>query len=271
MSQFTIIDAEQAATVDREFRGALAEFTRGLSPLALGLATLDWIGHLSLSPGRRLQLTQSLLTKVGQVGSYSVLSLINREARKPTDRIERRMSGEAWQKWPFKVMVQAHQLSKDWWCEAAMGVEGVRDEHEILVHAVGDQILDLLSPANGLVTNPEVIQMTIRERGKNLVRGLKLVIKDQLRDVANNGIEENAAFVVGKDIAATEGKVVFQNGLIELIQYSSQTEEVGAEPVLITPAWIMKYYILDLSPHNSLVKYLSEQGKRYAPNRLPMG
>jgi polyhydroxyalkanoate synthase len=261
MGQPKLIDAEQAAAMDREFRAVLAELTQGLSPLALGLAAMDWVGHSSLSPGRRLQLTQSLLNKIKQVASYGVCSLVDKDAEKPSDNIERRMSGEAWQRWPFNVMAQAHQLSKDWWHEAAMGVEGVRDEHEVLVHAVGDHMLDMLSPANGLVTNPEVIQATIRERGQNLVRGLKLIIQDQRRNATNNGIAENVAFVVGEDVAATEGKVVFQNDLMELIQYSPKTKEVGAEPVLITPAWIMKYYILDLSPHNSLVKYLTEQGK----------
>ncbi|MCZ6831929.1 MAG: alpha/beta fold hydrolase, partial [Gammaproteobacteria bacterium] len=192
---------------------------------------------------------------------YGVESLFNKSAQGPASAIERRMSGEAWQKWPFKVFAQAHQVSKDWWKEATIGVEGVRSEHEIQVHAVADQILDLLSPANSPLTNPEVLQTTVKERGMNLARGLRFFVQDQLRDAANNGVAENDAFKVGENLAVTSGKVVFQNSLIELIQYQPVTETVAAEPVLISPAWIMKYYILDLSPHNSLVKYLTEQGK----------
>ena len=78
------------------------------------------------------------------------------------------MSGEAWKKWPFNVFAQTHQVSKDWWEEATAGVDGVRKDHEMLVHAVAEQILDMLSPANNPATNPEVIQTTRDEKGKNL-------------------------------------------------------------------------------------------------------
>ena len=112
------------------------------------------------------------------------------------------------------------------------------------------------------LTNPEVLQTSIKERGRNLGRGMRHLAKDMIRDAGNNGVEEADAFTVGENIGITPGKVVFQNSLIELIQYSpTGDEKVAAEPVLITPAWIMKYYILDLSPHNSMVKYLTEQGK----------
>ncbi|MGI9292483.1 MAG: PHA/PHB synthase family protein [Pseudomonadales bacterium] len=256
-----LVDAADLATMDREFRTALARVSQGMSPVELGLATLDWISHLAISPGKRLQLAQSLLTKMRDLGIYSVESLFNKEAEGPASAIERRMSGEAWQKWPFKVFAQSHQVTKDWWAEAAMGVEGVRSDHEILVHSVVDRILDMVSPANLPLTNPDVINTTVEERGKNLYRGLKYFVKDQVRDAASNGVEENAVYQVGENLAVTPGKVVFQNELIELIQYQPVTEKVGAEPVLICPAWIMKYYILDLSPHNSMVKYLTEQGK----------
>ncbi|MGI9287214.1 MAG: PHA/PHB synthase family protein [Pseudomonadales bacterium] len=256
-----LIDDADLATIDREFRTALARMSQGMSPVELGLATLDWISHIAISPGKRLQLTQSLLTKLRDLGIYSVESLFNNEAEGPASAIERRMSGEAWQKWPFKVFAQSHQVTKDWWTEATMGIEGVRSDHEILVHSVIERILDMISPANTPLTNPDVIKTTVEERGENLFRGLKYFVKDQLRDAANNGVEENDVYKVGENLAVTPGKVVFQNELIELIQYQPVTEKVGAEPVLICPAWIMKYYILDLSPKNSMVKYLTEQGK----------
>ncbi len=196
-----------------------------------------------------------------QLGIYSVQSLYKKDAQGPASTVERRMSGEAWQKWPFKVFAQVHQTSKDWWKEATIGVEGVRGEHEVLVHAVADQILDMISPANGAVTNPEVIQTTVKQKGRNLLRGARHLASDMVRGAGTNGVEEAEAYKVGENLAITPGKVIFQNDLIELIQYSPVTDKVGAEPVLITPAWIMKYYILDLSPHNSMVRYLVEQGK----------
>jgi polyhydroxyalkanoate synthase len=248
--------------MDREFRTMLAQVTSGMSPLELSLATLDWISHLAISPGKRTQLVQSFVTKLGRLGLYSLQSIIKKDAKGPASAIERRMSSDDWRRWPFNVLAEAHQTTKDWVKEATTGVEGVRSEHEVMVHAVADQVLDLLSPANYPLTNPEVLKTTWKQRGRNLGRGLKYFVQDQMRDVLNNGLpENNEAFRVGENLAVTPGKVVFQNSLIELIQYKPVGKQVGAEPVLITPAWIMKYYILDLSPKNSLVKYLTEQGK----------
>jgi polyhydroxyalkanoate synthase len=260
-SKLQVLDDAQISTIDREFRTVLAQASQGMSPLELWLATMDWMSHLAISPGKRLQLLQSFVGKLYQLGIYSVESLFRKDAKGPASAIERRMSGEAWQKWPFKVFAQTHQTSKDWWREATTGVEGVRSEHEELVHAVAEQILDMISPANSPVTNPEVLRATVRERGRNLGRGIKHLARDMLRGAGTNGVDEADAFEVGKNIAVTPGKVVYQNALIELIQYAPTTDKVAPEPVLICPAWIMKYYILDLSPHNSLVKYLTDQGK----------
>jgi polyhydroxyalkanoate synthase len=256
-----LLDPLQAEAIDREFRTLLAQASLGLSPLEVALATADWIAHLAISPGKRLLLLQSFVGKLYQLGIYSIESLFRAEAQGPASAIERRMSGDAWQKWPFKVFAQVHQTSKDWLKEATIGVEGVRSENEIMVHAIADQILDMVSPANLPLTNPDVLRTTAKEKGGNLFRGIKMLASDTIRGAATNGLAENDAYKVGENIAVTPGKVVFRNALIELIQYSPVTAEVGAEPVLICPAWIMKYYILDLSPHNSLVKYLTEQGK----------
>ncbi len=260
-SLFNWVDERQSTNIDNKFRAALAQVSQGVSPVDLSLATLDWIAHLGLSPGKRARLAQSFVYKTLALLGYGIESLFNADAQGPATGIERRMSGEAWQKWPFKVFAQAHQTTKDWWREATTGVEGVRPDHEVLVSAVADQILDMVSPANTPLTNPEVLKTTRDELGRNLLRGLKFLVQDQIHGAANKGSPENAKFKVGENVAVTAGKVVFQNSLMELIQYAPVTEQVGAEPVLISPAWIMKYYILDLSPHNSMIKYLTEQGK----------
>jgi polyhydroxyalkanoate synthase len=225
------------------------------------LAYLDWASHLAISPGKRIALAQSLFNKLNALGEYGLSSLLQRKATGPASKLERRVSSDAWSGWPYNVMAQAHQTARDWWNEATRGIDGVRKEHEIVVNAVAGQILDLANPANFLLTNPDVLERTREERGKNLWRGMKLLARDHLGEAWNRGIEENTGFKVGENIGVTPGKVIFQNHLIELIQYDAQTDSVGAEPVLICPPWIMKYYILDLSPENSLVRYLVEQGK----------
>ena len=118
----------------------------------------------------------------------------------------------------------------------------------------------MLSPGNYLPTNPLVLQRTFAAGGLNLLRGLNNAIEDLVGLATGSPPSGAEAFLVGRDVAVTPGKVVLRTPLMELIQYSPTTEKVRPEPVLIVPAWIMKYYILDLSPHNSLIKYLVGEG-----------
>ncbi len=122
------------------------------------------------------------------------------------------------------------------------------------------QLLDMTAPSNFPLTNPEILWRTISTGGFNLVRGAQNSFADYERALGGKKPVGTEQFEVGHDVAITPGKVVFHNRLIELIQYAPAMQEVRAEPILIVPAWIMKYYILDLSPHNSLIKYLTEQG-----------
>jgi len=126
---------------------------------------------------------------------------------------------------------------------------------------MGRQIIEAASPANNLSTNPELLELTRAESGANLVRGFQNWLEDAQHAIKADGAESKSTkFVVGRDLAVTPGKVILRNDLIELIQYSPTAKSVYAEPILITPAWIMKYYILDLSPANSLVRFLVERG-----------
>ena len=173
---------------------------------------------------------------------------------------DRRFAGEDWHQWPYNFIHQAFLLNQQWWHNATTGIRGISRQHEDIVEFMSRQILDMVSPSNFLLTNPEVLRVTAAKGGMNLVSGLKNLAEDWERDVSGKKPVGSENFMVGRDVAVTPGKVIYRNRLIELIQYAPATDKVRPEPVLIVPAWIMKYYILDLSPQNSLVKYLTGQG-----------
>jgi len=127
---------------------------------------------------------------------------------------------------------------------------------DFIVH----QMLDVMSPSNVPWLNPVIIEQTIKESGTNLVRGMSNLSEDFHRFLAMELPRLDQGFRVGEDIAATPGEVIYRNHLIELIQYRPTTPDVIAEPLLIVPAWIMKYYVLDLQPEHSLVRYLVDRG-----------
>ena len=252
-----------ADITDRSLHATIARFTFGLSPAALGKAYFDWAIHLAVSPGKRLQLVDKAMRKTTRFANYAFRSAL--EGGKTPCCIEplpqdRRFAGADWQKPPYNFMYQAFLLQQQWWHNATTGIRGVTKHHEAMAEFVSRQILDMISPSNFLATNPEVLRHTVSKGGMNLVSGLRNMAEDWERAVSGKKPVGTEDFVIGRDVAATPGKVIYRNRLIELIQYAPATSKVRPEPVLIVPAWIMKYYILDLSPHNSLVKYLTEQG-----------
>ncbi len=252
-----------ADIADRSLHAGVARITGGLSPAALAQAYLDWAIHLTFAPGKRMQLVDKAVRKAVRFGNYAYRCAM--EGEKPDCCIEplpqdRRFAGEEWQKWPFNFMYQSFLLQQQWWHNATTGVRGVSKQHEHIVEFASRQILDMFAPSNFPLTNPEILRRTVATGGANLVKGLQNFIEDLERAASGKKPLGTEKFVVGRDIAATPGKVVYRNRLIELIQYAPATAAVRPEPILIVPAWIMKYYILDLSPQNSLVKYLTEQG-----------
>jgi polyhydroxyalkanoate synthase len=122
------------------------------------------------------------------------------------------------------------------------------------------QLIDVVSPSNFVLTNPQVLARAQAEGGMNFLRGLSNLMEDWRRANKGAGLAGSERFKVGEAVAVTPGKVVHRTPLAEIIQYAAVTDRVRPEPVVIVPAWIMKYYILDLSPVNSLVKFLTEQG-----------
>ena len=255
--------AAVAHLTDRSLHAALARLTGGLSPAALMQAYFDWVVHLAASPGKQMQLIDKATRKAIRFSAYAFRRAV--EGAAAEDCIEplpqdRRFAAEDWQKWPFDFIWQAFLLQQQWWHNATTGVRGVSKKHEDMVAFTARQILDMFSPSNFPLTNPEIIRHPIECGGFNLVKGFANFIEDWERSISGKGPVGCENFVVGRDVAVTPGKVVYCNRLIELIQYFPTTATVRPEPILIVPAWIMKYYILDLSPQNSLVKFLTEQG-----------
>ncbi len=252
-----------ADIVDRSLHATAARFTMGLSPAALSESYLDWATHLAFSPGRQLHLVNKATRKAARFSNYAFrYASESGKAKRCIEPLphDRRFIGEDWQRWPYNFVYQAFLLNQQWWHNATTGIRGVTKQHENMVQFVSRQILDMVSPSNFLLTNPEVLRHTVSKGGMNLVSGFQKFIEDWDRRINGKKPVGTENFVVGRNIAVTPGKVIYRNRLIELIQYAPATDKVRPEPVLIVPAWIMKYYILDLSPHNSLVKYLTEQG-----------
>lgn len=250
------------AMFDHILHAQMAKLTGGMSPIALALAGLDWSAHLMISPAKMQQLNQSLLSKAAQISSYAMQAALGGVTQPlitppPADH---RFISEGWKSWPFNVFEQGFLLYQQWWEEATSDIRGVSGHHLNLASFTARQVLDIISPSNNPIANPDILQITRNERGKNFWRGTLNFLDDATRTATNEPPVGTEAFKAGENVAVTPGKVVYRNDLIELIQYTPTTAQVDAEPILMTPAWIMKYYILDLSPHNSLVKYLVDKG-----------
>ena len=247
---------------DHPLHAATARLTAGISPLALLQAYTDWAQHLLFSPDKQRELVEKAARKWSRYVEYCSRACVDPNCEACIEPLpqDKRFAGDAWQKQPFAAIYQGFLLTQQWWHNATTGVEGVSKHHEDIVSFVARQLLDVVSPANFPLTNPEVLEATIKQGGMNFFHGAANFWEDWRRVMNGDKPVGAEDFQVGHDVAITPGKVVFRNRLIELIQYAPTTEQVYAEPVLIVPAWIMKYYILDLSPENSLVKYLVEKG-----------
>ena len=254
-----------ADRVDPPFHAALARRFSSLSPAAGLLAASDWALHLATSPGKCMDLARLAMHQSGELAEYArerMTAGSDRQARLGVEPAveDRRFRDPEWQQWPFNYLHQSFLFRQQWWDAATRGVRGVEKHHENIVSFAARQWLDIFSPGNQLATNPVVLKRTLQQGGANLLRGAMNAVDDLQRLAAEQGPAGVEDFVVGRDVAITPGKVVLKNRLMELIQYTPTTAAVHPEPILIVPAWIMKYYILDLSPHNSLIGYLVDQG-----------
>ena len=247
--------ATTPADLDRMMHDWQSRFTGGRSPSTVGLAFLDWAAHAANAPFQTAALGQTAMEQWRRLALAAMGGPPAIEAG-PADH---RFANPAWTQPPYNLLTQAVLLGEEWWRSVVDSPRGVSASDRRMVAFTVRQWLDMMSPSNVAWLNPEVIEATRSSGGRNLASGLSNFLRDQV--AAKDGSAASSGFTVGVDLAATPGKVVFRNDLIELIQYAPTTKTVGAEPVLIVPAWIMKYYILDLSPGNSLIRWLVSQGR----------
>lgn len=246
--------------LDRLAMAAMGRISGGLSAPAYQAAMADWITHLAMSPGKQMQLQWKAMRK-----AQRLLAGLRDPYGEEGQRIEplpqdRRFSAEEWQEMPFSAIWQSFLLTQQWWHNATTGVKGVSREHERIVEFASRQFLDMLSPSNIPWLNPVVLKRAMDTGGQSLMDGYGLWLRDLMTLMVPSKGGPLPGFEPGRRVATTPGRVVLRNRLMELIQYSPTTPRVHSTPILLIPAWIMKYYILDLSPENSMIRWLVDQG-----------
>lgn len=247
--------------IDRLLHAAIGRANAGFSPMGLAEAWFDWMLHLGVAPGRLAELMRLGVAEGARLielaaGTDANVCVPCRHSL-PQDR---RFRDPAWQRWPYALYAENLLAAERLWDAATRNVHGATQHHLAQLNFVGRQVLDLLAPSNWPWSNPEVVDATVREHGFNLLRGAAFALDDAARLAEHAAPREALRFRPGETVALTPGKVVHRTPLAEIIQYAPSTGEVRAEPVLIVPAWIMKYYILDLRPENSLIRHLVDQG-----------
>ena len=260
-SSLTAVENEDP--FDRFTYAKIAQLSGGFSPMGVAEAAFDCALHLAASPGRQAGLVLSALSNQAALLQKSA-SLSSEDldgsAPKRAAADDRRFAAEEWRYWPFSLYAEGFLATQRWWDEATSQIHGATRHHLALLNFIARQALDTVAPSNFLLTNPVALKQTLSEGGANLMRGGMHFSADLQRLLRNERSEAAKAFEPGKTVALTKGVIVKRTDLAEIIQYSPTTESVRAEPVVIAPAWIMKYYILDLQPENSLIKHLVDSG-----------
>ena len=236
-----------------------------IDPLNVSNAFLEMTARMISDPAKVMQAQMSLWQDYMNLWQSTTRRLLGDDSEPviAPDRGDRRFSDPAWdENQLFDFIKQSYLLTARWMQSTVRDVEGLDDKTSKKVDFYTRQFVDAMAPSNFVMTNPEVLRVTLESGGENLVKGLRNLLEDLERGEGKLAIRmtDYEAFEVGENIAVTPGKVVFQNDLIQLIQYEPTTEKVHKTPLLIVPPWINKYYILDLRPKNSFVKWAVEQG-----------
>ncbi len=234
-------------------------------PTGAGQAFLELSASLMKNPDKLIEAQAQAWTAYTDLWINSTRAFLGEqssEVRKP-EQGDRRFKHSAWDENPlFSFIKQSYLVTADAIHSAVADADDLDENSAKKAQFYTKQFVDAMSPTNFLVTNPEVLEATLESKGENLVKGMQNFIDDFDSDSGRLRIKmtDDQAFELGRNVALTPGKVVFQNDLFQLLQYNPSTEQAFRQPLLIIPPWINKYYVLDLQPQNSLIKWLVDQG-----------
>lgn len=261
--------AERSQRLVNEFLARQAQHpepaTSDPDPMHVGKAFLEMTARLMANPVKLVEAQMSLWQDYMSLWQNTARRMMGEQAEPVVqpDRGDRRFKDDAWQENEiFDFIKQSYLLSSRWLTSVVNDVEGLDDKTAQKVDFYTRQFVDALSPSNFVMTNPEVLRVTAETGGENLLKGLEHLLADLERGGGRLRISmtDESAFEVGRNVAVTPGQVVFQNDMMQLIQYTPTTEKVASVPVMIVPPWINKFYILDLREKNSFIKWCVDQG-----------
>ncbi len=264
-AEFMSILASKRNEFSRLMQGPGYKVTSLLDPFNVGGAFVEGAKQLISNPEKLMKANLELWQQHMQLWRHATDKMLGKETEPVAvpDRGDRRFKAKEWEEdGVFDIIRQSYLITSRWLISTVSDIDNLNEEDARKVQFHTRQIADALSPSNFLLTNPEVIRETVRSRGQNLVRGMK----NLKRDIEGGSgklkitMADRDAYEVGKNIATAPGKVVYQNDILQLIQYQPTTERVYRRPLLILPPWINKYYILDLQPENSFIRYAVDKG-----------
>ncbi|MCC7219403.1 MAG: class I poly(R)-hydroxyalkanoic acid synthase, partial [Candidatus Contendobacter sp.] len=233
--------------------------------MALGKSFMELTQKIMADPGKLAQAQMALWQNYLELWQKTLPALFGQpaEAVIHAQKGDKRFKHDDWQdNVLFSYIKQSYLLMANWIQDIVANVEGLDDKAKKKLQFYTKQFVDALAPSNFALTNPEVVRATIESGGENLINGLKNMLADLERGKGKLNIRmtDLNAFELGKNVATTPGKVIYQNEMMQLLQYDPSTPEVFKKPLLIFPPWINKFYIMDLRPKNSLIKWCVDQG-----------
>ncbi len=239
--------------------------TSMLDPFNIAASFTEGARQLASNPAKLMQANMDLWQQHLQLWQHTAERMLGKSTSPAVepDKGDRRFKSKAWtENELFSVIMQSYLITSRWLTKTMSNIDNLSEEdaHKLRFHT--KLLADALAPSNFLFTNPEVIQETFQSGGQNLIRGMENLQRDL---EAGNGqlkitMVDESTYELGKNIATAPGKVVFQNDILQLIQYAPTTAEVYRRPLLIFPPWINKFYILDLQPENSFIRWAVDKG-----------
>src|SRR5687768_8749843 len=234
-------------------------------PLRLTQTFMDFTAKMLADPNRLVQAQMELWQQYLALWQHTAQRMMGQKVEPMAEpaKGDKRFADPAWKdEVVFDYLKQSYLLTARWLQQTVKEVEGVDDKTAKKVDFYTRQFIDAMSPSNFAMTNPQVVKATVESKGENLLKGLQNLLTDLERGKGTLAIRQTdmKAFKVGSNVATSPGKVVYQNKVMQLLQYAPATEQVWQMPLLIVPPWINKFYILDLKPENSFIKWATEQG-----------